>query len=68
MDYMAELQTLAAPFDFRDFLNEALWDRLVCGLRNEGAQKWLLSEADLTLPKAIAIAQSMEAAELSRTP
>ena len=63
-DYMAELRRLAAPCDFRDFLNEALRDRLVCGLRNEGAQKRLLSEAELSLAKAITIAQSMEAAEV----
>ena len=64
--YMAELQRLVAPCDFRDFLNEALRDRLVCGLRNE-AQKRLLSEAELSLAKAITIAQSMEAAEVEST-
>ena len=29
----------------------------MCGLRNEGAQKWLLSEADLSLTKALTVAQ-----------
>ena len=38
-------------------------DRLVCGLRNTGIQKRLLSEASLTLAKAGEIAQGMEAAE-----
>ena len=66
---MAELRRLAAPCDFRDFLNNALRDRLVCRLHNEGAQKRLLSEADLSLTKALTIAQSMEAAEIKpRTP
>ena len=37
--------------------------RFVCGLCSESTQKRLLSEADLTLTKAISIAQSMEAAE-----
>lgn len=37
-------------------------DRLVCGLRSESTQKRLLSEADLTLARAVEIAQSMEAA------
>ena len=36
----------------------------MCGLCNEGAQKRLLSEAELSLAKAITIAQSMEAAEV----
>ena len=43
--------------------HDALRDRLVCGLRNTGIQKRLLSEASLTLAKAGVIAQGMEAAE-----
>ena len=43
--------------------HDALSDRLVCGLRNTGIQKRLLSEASLTLAKAGEIAQGMEAAE-----
>ena len=41
----------------------ALRDRLVCGLKNTGIQKQLLSEVNLTLAKAGEIAQGMEAAE-----
>lgn len=37
--------------EFRDALNDTLRDRLVCGLRNEAAQKTLLTESDLTLDK-----------------
>ena len=44
-------------------MNEALRDRLVCGLRNQSIQKHLLSEANLTLAKAAETAQGMEAAE-----
>lgn len=62
-EYVAELRKLAAPCDFGDYLNEALCDRFVCGLCSESTQKRLLSEAELTLTKAISIAQSMEAAE-----
>ena len=39
-----------------------LCDRLVCGLRSENIQKRLLSEADLTLVRAVEISQGMEAA------
>ena len=60
-EYVAELRKLAAPCDFGAYLNDALRDRFVCGLCS--TQKRLLSEADLTLTKAISIAQSMEAAE-----
>ena len=44
-------------------LNEALRDRLVCGLRSENIQRRLLAEKDLSLQKAVDIAQGMEAAD-----
>ena len=62
-EYVAELRKLAAPCEFGDYLNEALRDRFVCGLRRESTQKRLLSEVDLSLSNAVSIAQSMEAAE-----
>ena len=60
--YVAELRRLATHCAFEAYLEEALRDRLVCGLRSESTQKRLLSEADLTLARAVEIAQSMEAA------
>ena len=60
--YVAELRRLATNCEFGAYLEEALRDRFVCGLKNEGTQKWLLSEADLTFQKALEIAQGMEAA------
>ena len=62
-EYIAELRRLATNCEFGEYLNDALRDRLVCGLRNTGIQKRLLSEASLTLAKAGEIAQGMEAAE-----
>ena len=62
-EYMAELRKLATHCDFRNYLNEALRDRLVCGLVNHNIQRKLLTEADLSLTRALEIAQSMEAAE-----
>ena len=47
-------------YEFGEYLNEPLRDWLVCGLRNTGIKKRLISEANLTLAK---IAQGMEAAE-----
>ena len=60
---MAELRRLSTHCKFGAFLDEALRDRLVCGLRSESIQKKLLTEADLTLTKAINLSVGMEAAD-----
>ena len=60
--YVAELRRLASKCAFGGYLEEALRDRFVCGLRSEPTQRRLLSEADLTFDSAIDIAQNMEAA------
>ena len=62
-EYMAELRLLSTNCDFKEYLDQALRDRLVCGLRNEGIQCRLLAEAELTLKRAVEIAIGMEAAE-----
>lgn len=43
-------------------LDDMLWDRLVCGLRNEHIRRKFLSEADLTFLTALDIAVAMETA------
>ena len=62
-DYVAELRRLSAHCKFGDYLDQALCDRLVCSLCAESIQKRLLTEADLTLKKALELAQGMEAAD-----
>ena len=62
-EYVAELKKLAQSCNFGGHLDEALRDRLVCGMRSQGAQRRLLAEPDLTLDKALEIALAMEAAE-----
>ena len=62
-EYIAELRRLATNCEFGEYLEQALRDRLVCGLKHEPTQKRLLTEASLTLAKAIEIAQSTESAE-----
>ena len=62
-EYIAELRRLATNCEFGEYLEQALRDRLVCGLKHEPTQKRLLSESSLSLAKAIEIAQSVEAAE-----
>ena len=63
-EYITELRKLATPCEFGEYLNQAFKDRLVCGLCSEAIQMRLLSEADLSLTKAVTTAQSMEAADL----
>ena len=60
--FVVELKRLALKCEFGVFLEEALRDRLVCGLRNVQIQKKLLTERDLTFKKAFETAQSMEMA------
>ena len=42
-EYMAELRRLSTHCEFKSYLNEALRDRLVCGLRSESMQRRLLA-------------------------
>ena len=61
-DYVAVLRKLAEHCDFGDRLTDDLRDRRVCGMRHENIQNKLLSEACLTLKKAIEIFVEMETA------
>ena len=61
--YMAALRRLAKDFNYGAFFEEALRDKFVCWLANEGIKMKLLQEKDLTLAKASEIATAMEAAE-----
>ena len=57
MEYMAELCHLATHCKFEGYLEEALQDRLVCRLKNEGVQKRLLTYSDLTLVKVTEVTE-----------
>ena len=61
-EYLAELRRLTTHCKFGTFLEEALRDRLVCGLRSESMQKRLLAEKNLTLKTALDLAHGMESA------
>lgn len=61
-EYMAELRKLASKCQFGTYLNEALRDRLVCGLRSGAVQKKLLVIEALTIQKAYETAHGMELA------
>ena len=65
MEFAEDLRQLAINCEFGAFLDEALGDRLVCGIRSEPQQKRLLSEKNLTFEQALEIAIGMEAADRS---
>ena len=58
---MAELRKLASDCQFEAYLNQALRDRFVWGIRSKATQKQLLMKAELTFAQAVEIAQGMEA-------
>ena len=64
-DFIADLRCLSISCDFGEFLDQALRDRFVCGVRSESLQKKLLTEADLTIKRALEIALGMESADKS---
>ena len=66
-EYVAELRRLVTHCQFGDYLEQALQDCFVCRLRHKNTQKQLLTEANLTLSKAIETARTIEAAELQAT-
>jgi hypothetical protein len=47
-EYVAQLRKLSKYCEFSAFLNDALRDKIVCGVRNVHMQKRLLSESELT--------------------
>ena len=62
-DFVAD--RLSIKCEFGDFLDQALRDRFVCGVRNEALPRKLLTESDLTMKRAQELAQSMESADLN---
>ena len=62
-DYVAALRRLAERCAYGEMLEEMLRDRLVCGINNAAIQRCLLAESDLTLSKAISVAQAAEIAD-----
>ncbi|KAK2547270.1 hypothetical protein P5673_032858 [Acropora cervicornis] len=59
-EFLAKLQKLAETCEFGGYRDEALRDRLVCGITSQTIRRKLLGEADLTLKKAVDIAVGME--------
>ncbi|XP_060607830.1 uncharacterized protein K02A2.6-like [Ruditapes philippinarum] len=62
-DFNVNLRKLSQHCKFGEGLNDALRDRLVCGLTNVNIQKRLLSEKDLTYERVLQLSISMECAQ-----
>ena len=62
-EYIAALRKLAEFCNYGESLDEMLRDRFVCGIAHSAVQKRLLAEPDLTLTKAVTVAQAVELAE-----
>lgn len=60
--YVAVLKGLSEHCEFGAYLEDALRDCFVCGLKCETVQKCLLTEKDLTFQKAVDYAVSAETA------
>ena len=58
------LRKLTLNYNFREFLDEALRERFVCGLMNSSVRRRLLAKRTLTLKTAIDLAKSLESAEV----
>ena len=59
-EYMAVLRSLAKTCNFGNYLDTALRDQFVCGLREQKIQQELLCVKDLTVEQALSKSRSME--------
>ena len=68
LEYAAELRRLALTCDFSTFLNTALRNKFVFGLRSEPMRKSLLTEDGIDMAKAVALVQPLGALKTSKRP
>ena len=62
-EYIATLKKMAKECNFGDYLDTALRDQLVCGMKDAKCQRELLSKCDLTLDTALHQAKAVEAVQ-----
>ena len=63
-EYLAELRKLTLKCGIKNFLDQALRDRFVCGLQNNSIRRRLLAERKLTLKLAIELAKTIKNEDL----
>ncbi|CAG9832819.1 unnamed protein product [Diabrotica balteata] len=64
--FAEKLKSLSKDCSFGEFLDEALHDKFVCGLKADNIRKRLLAEDNLTYPKVLQIAVAIEVAGQAR--
>lgn len=62
-NFVSDLRRLSEHCDFGETLDDMLRDRIVCGIADGRLQRRLLVEPDLSLKKALELAQAQETAE-----
>ena len=65
-EYIAELRKLSLYCEFKAFLDDALRDKFVCGLKKSNIRRRLLTEKALTLQNAVEIAKNLDQAEFEK--
>lgn len=60
--FVAELRQLSEHCGFGAVVEDILRNRLICGINDDGMQRWLWGEATLSFKKALEIPQAMETA------
>ena len=61
--FVSELKRLSEHCNYGQTLDEMLRDRVVCGIADGRLQRRLLAEPELTLKKAVELAQAQETAD-----
>ncbi|KAK3874855.1 hypothetical protein Pcinc_020237 [Petrolisthes cinctipes] len=61
VQYVDVLKHMTRFCNFGNFVDEAIRDRLVCGISDTNIQKKLINERTLTLDSAVVVAKAMEA-------
>ncbi|CAG9836711.1 unnamed protein product [Diabrotica balteata] len=64
-DYSVQLRKLANSCNFGQCLGEAPRGRFICGIKDEGTQKKLLDELDLTFQNACQLSLASEVAQVN---
>ena len=62
-EYIAELRKVSLYCEFKAFVDDALRDKFVCGLKKSNIRRRLLTKKALTLQTAVEIAKNLDQAE-----
>ena len=61
-EFVSQLRKMAEPCNFGNQFNNMIKDRIMCGVKDVGAQRKIFAEKEMTYEKALSIAQGQEMA------